>query len=143
MVQIECNNKITNYEPYKENKKDISLNEPLRGLPNGVKDTIEKINGEWKIVRRCVQIVLNGTEYWNHSPSEQDGVNTALFATNELLNAKDFPQLCDRFIPKNNNLMLGSHPDSEGVGCWSAKNNVNIRINKNKLSTVDSAGVKA
>lgn len=124
-------------------KKEISLNEPLRGLPNGVKDTIEKINGEWKIVRRCVQIVLNGTEYWNHAPSEQDGVNTALFATNELLNAKDFPQLCDRFIPKNNNLMLGSHPDSEGVGCWSAKNNVNIRINKNRLSTVDSAGFKA
>ena len=27
-------------------KKEISLNEPLRGLPNGVKDTIEKINGE-------------------------------------------------------------------------------------------------
>ena len=46
LVQIECNNKITNYEQYKENKKEISLNEPLRGLPNGVKDTIEKINGQ-------------------------------------------------------------------------------------------------
>ena len=44
-------------------KKEISLNEPLRGLPNGVRDTIEKINGEWKIVRRCKEILLNGKEY--------------------------------------------------------------------------------
>ena len=124
-------------------KKEISLNEPLRGLPNGVKDTIEKINGEWKIVRRCVQIVLNGTEYWNHeNPPQEDGVNTVLFSSHKLLNAKDFPQLCDRFIPKNANLMLSFHPDSEGIGCWSTKDNVNIRINKSRLSTVDSAGFK-
>ena len=124
-------------------KKEISLNEPLRGLPNGVKDTIEKINGEWKIIRRCVQIILNGTEYWNHeNPPQEDGVNTVLFSSSKILNAKDFPQLCDRFIAKKSNLMLNSHPDSEGVGCWSAKNNVNIRINKSRLSTVDSAGFK-
>ena len=48
-------------------KKEISLNEPLRGLPNGVKDTIEKINGQWKIVRRCNEILLNGKEYWHYS----------------------------------------------------------------------------
>ena len=41
-------------------KKETSLNEPLRGLPNGVRDTIEKINGEWKIVRRCKEILRNG-----------------------------------------------------------------------------------
>ena len=143
-LQIELSETQTHYEPYKGDKKEISLNEPLRGLPNGVRDTIEKINGEWKIVRRCVQIDLNGTEYWTHeNPSQEDGVNTVLFSSSKLLNAKDFPQLCDRFIPKNANLMLSFHPDSEGIGCWSAKDNVNIRINKNRLSTVDSAGFKA
>ena len=142
-LQIELSETQTHYEPYKENKKEISLNEPLRGLPNGVRDTIEKINGEWKIVRRCVQIDLNGTEYWTHeNPSQEDGVNTVLFSSSKILNAKDFPQLCDRFIPKKGNLMLNFHPDSEGVGCWSAKDNVNIRINKSRLSTVDSAGFK-
>ena len=142
-LQIELSETQTHYEPYKENKKEISLNEPLRGLPNGVRDTIEKINGEWKIVRRCVQIDLNGTEYWTHeNPSQEDGVNTVLFSSSKILNAKDFPQLCDRFIAKKSNLMLNSHPDSEGVGCWSAKNNVNIRINKSRLSTIDSAGFK-
>lgn len=143
-LQIERSETQTHYEPHKEDKKEISLNEPLRGFSNGVRDTIEKINGEWKIVRRCAQIVLNGTEYWTHSnPSQEDGVNTSLFITNEILNAKDFPRMCDKFIPKNSNLMLSSHPDSEGVGCWSAKNNVNIRINKNKLSTIDVDGFKA
>ena len=117
-LQIELSETQTHYEPYKENKKEISLNEPLRGLPNGVRDTIEKINGEWKIVRRCIQIDLNGTEYWTHeNPSQEDGVNTVLFSSSKLLNAKDFPQLCDRFIPKNANLMLSFHPDSEGIGC--------------------------
>ena len=143
-LQIELSETQTHYEPYKGDKKEISLNEPLRGLPNGVRDTIEKINGEWKIVRRCAQIDLNGTEYWTHeNPSQEDGVNTVLFSSSKLLNANDFPQLCDRFIPKNANLMLSFHPDSEGIGCWSAKDNVNIRINKNRLSTVDSAGFKA
>lgn len=142
-VMLEYETNISPYEPHKSDKKEILLNEPLRGLPNGIKDTIEKVNGEWKIVRRCVQIDLNGTEYWTHqNPSQEDGVNTVLFATNEILNAKDFPKLCDRFIPKNGNLMLNSHPDSEGIGCWSAKKNVNIRINKNRLSTVDSDGFK-
>lgn len=55
----------TSYEPHKSDKKEISLNEPLRGLPNGVKDTIEKVNGEWKIVRRCGETILNGNENWS------------------------------------------------------------------------------
>lgn len=50
---------IKQYPKYLD-EKEILLNEPLRGLPNGVKDTIEKINGEWKIIRRCRQDTLNG-----------------------------------------------------------------------------------
>lgn len=143
-LMLEQGKVSTEYKPQQVDKKEISLNEPLRGLPNGVRDTIEKVNGEWKIVRRCAQIVLNGTESWNHeNPSREDGVNTILFTSSKLLNAKDFPQLCDRFIPKNNNLMLQFHPDEEGIGCWSAKNNVNIRINKSRLSTVNGAGFKS
>ena len=45
-------------------KKEISLLEPLRGLPNGVKDRIIKRNGQWVIERNCEKIVLDGTENW-------------------------------------------------------------------------------
>ena len=36
------------------NKKEILLNEPLRGLPNGVKDRFVKLGGKWYIERNCV-----------------------------------------------------------------------------------------
>lgn len=54
----------TTYVTPSLNKKEILLNEPLRGLPNGVKDTIEKINGEWKIVRRCGEYRFDETSKW-------------------------------------------------------------------------------
>lgn len=46
------------------NKKEILLNEPLRSVGD-TKDTIEKVNGEWKIVRRCGESILNGSENWS------------------------------------------------------------------------------
>lgn len=49
---------------HREYVQEINLTEPLRGLPNGVKDTIEKINGKYCIVRRCGYKLLNGTETW-------------------------------------------------------------------------------
>lgn len=50
-----------NYVPSysKLDKKEVALDKPLRGLPNGIKDTIEKVNGEWKIVRRCGELTIN------------------------------------------------------------------------------------
>ena len=44
----------TSYIEPKLNKKEILLNEPLRGLPNGVKDRFVKIGGKWYIERNCV-----------------------------------------------------------------------------------------
>ena len=37
----------------KSNKKEILLSEPLRGLPNGVKDKYVIIDGKWYIERNC------------------------------------------------------------------------------------------
>lgn len=41
----------SDYIQGKINKKEILLNEPLRGLPNGVKDRFVKIGGKWFIER--------------------------------------------------------------------------------------------
>lgn len=61
------------YTPYKiVNKKEISLNEPLRSLPNGIKDRFIKIGGKWYIERNCREITLNGSENWTFV-SEIDG----------------------------------------------------------------------
>lgn len=52
-----------NYATFKGiNKKSIPLNEPLRSLPNGVKDKFVKMNNKWYIERRCGEVVLDGSE---------------------------------------------------------------------------------
>lgn len=58
-IMLEQGKVATEYEPQPIDKKEVTLDEPLRGLPNGVKDTIEKVNGEWKIVRRCGELTIN------------------------------------------------------------------------------------
>lgn len=59
-LQIEQAEEQSEYEPYKENYYVIPLSQPLRSLPNGVKDTIE----EDGIHRRVGNIVFDGSEDW-------------------------------------------------------------------------------
>lgn len=53
IMQIEKGESITNYIKGKQNKKEILLNEPLRGLPNGIRDKYVIIDGKWYIERNC------------------------------------------------------------------------------------------
>ncbi len=41
------------------NKKEILMNEPLRGLPNGVKDKYVMIDGKWYIERNTIQLTID------------------------------------------------------------------------------------
>lgn len=70
-IQIELSNNTqsTKYEPYKQHKTEILLDEPLRSLPNGVCD---EIVGN-QLIRRVGKMVLNGSENWErmyYPPSE-------------------------------------------------------------------------
>ena len=64
--QLEEGSQATSYVPYATNTHSIQLSEPLRALPNGVKDKIVKIDGKWYIQRNTGQILLNGdnNEKW-------------------------------------------------------------------------------
>lgn len=53
----------TTYTPHKQNKKEILLSEPLRGLPNGVKDKYVIIDGKWYIERNCEQVNMYELEF--------------------------------------------------------------------------------
>lgn len=57
---------------YKSNKKEILINEPLRGLPNGVKDRFVKIGGKWFIERNvgCKDLVVTGGTNWGTQVAE-------------------------------------------------------------------------
>ena len=121
-------------------KKEISLNEPLRGLPNGVKDTIEKINGEWKIVRRCGEVVVDGTDYVVHDfPPSQN--STIAFAVKQGThsNTDNAPILNDKFIN-----VLGDNYWNEDKECLMSASgkHFKFRILRSKLETEDEAGFK-
>ena len=134
-VQIKYGESSTNYEPHKSDKKEISLNEPLRGLPNGVKDTIEKVNGEWKIVRRCEEMILNGSETWGRSANSDLKELTSHFsATN--------------FKPSSSTIICDKYKcvDIPLVDCEEEAVKVSgefwVNINKSRLSTDTVEGFK-
>ena len=61
-ILIEKGQIRTQFVPHKSNKKEILMNEPLRGLPNGTKDKYVIIDGKWHIERNTVEVVLDGSD---------------------------------------------------------------------------------
>lgn len=133
-------NLVQNYSKF--DKKEISLNEPLRSVGD-TKDTIEKINGEWKIVRRCGCFTLNGSEQWN-TPLDgnvKDG-NTKLFEKSqgfESLDNTSINIISDKFPSYNANFVWSN--DLEGISI-NKLGTFHLRINTSKLSEITSNELK-
>ena len=64
-IQLEYGLNKSEYSEHKMNSKNIPLKEPLRSLPNGVKDRIVKINNQWYVERNCWQETLTGYETYH------------------------------------------------------------------------------
>ncbi len=58
-IQITKLNYTTPFEPYNKKKISFDIGEPLRSLPNGVKDEIVNNNGEWQLIRRIGVLTLD------------------------------------------------------------------------------------
>lgn len=69
-LQVEIGETATEYEPYKSNTTLIQLNEPLRSLPNGVKDELVIENGRAKIIKNVGKYNITGNEAWALSGTE-------------------------------------------------------------------------
>lgn len=122
------------------NKKEILLNEPLRGLPNGVKDRFVKIGGKSYIERNCGEFTL--TEFLEgitHNVGVGNQTSTMVFAIDRIINDLNYKQLvkngvCDRF---SNNTVVDVDKELIYFG-----QNINIRIDKTKLTSQDTEGFK-
>ena len=123
-------------------KKEILLNEPLRGLPNGTRDTIEKINGEWKIVRRCAQVNVNGSEHWKvyQNLAENNKVETISFTSTILPIAINNEQ-SSRLLCNNFKGITHFNKDVEGVFV-KYNNDLRFSIKRSKLVSEDVNGFK-
>lgn len=136
----------SNYIEPKQHKKEILLNEPLRGLPNGIKDRLVKIGGKWYIERNCGEVVLDGSEgiIKKHNASDTY-TNTNLwrfenlFNTNAIYSNSTNVGVCNKFIWD----FQSSYEDFEH--CRTGYNDSSnasthvfyIWLNKSKCSTVD------
>ena len=97
-------------------KQKITLSEPLRSLPNGVCDTIEKVNGKYCVIRRCGEIILNGQE--GHGTLLQVG-NSYRFTVTIGNNTKPSSVIyCDKLQHSVANNIAGKYIsiDTKGVG---------------------------
>ena len=118
-IQTEQGSTATLYEPYQANDYTIQT-EPLRSLPNGVKDTIEADG----IHRRVGRVILDGTENW-------DIYNTIIFLYVEncvqTANTTDIPDfVCNNFIA-NSYTALSTTQSNNYIGPNTIGNAINQR----------------
>ena len=139
--QIEKGNTMTSYVQQSINKKEISLNEPLRGLPSGVKDRFVKQGGKWYVERNCGQIILNGSENWG-TRSENNGSGTLCFRD---LGYDGTPFYMANGVGycNNFNVLTDFNRDVEHLRFTDvSKIGINIQIKADRLSTQDVEGFK-
>lgn len=78
-LQVEEGSTVTEYKQQQLNKKEILLNEPLRGLPSGVKDKKVKIGNKWYIERKCKQETFDGSSDENWYVQNSNLENYSIF----------------------------------------------------------------
>lgn len=126
--QIEEGSVATDWEEYKSSNSLITLDEPLRSLPNGVKDIYE--NGV--ITRKIGRIVLDGSETWTQPSTSRENVYHFRTYANEPAKAVGISNLTSNYFP-----VKGSSVDENSIFGNSSNTQLQIYIDKNKASTVD------
>lgn len=117
--QLEIGTTATDYQPYQGfETTTLQLNQPLRELPNGVKDTIE--NGV--VTRRVGEITFDGSsdESWNFDTTYKYAAIDINGVTGYNIGVKNI--LCDKLYVINSN---GSISDSTNTIRYGSSNNNN------------------
>ena len=143
-IQVELGETRTSYIEPKFDKKEILLNEPLRALPNGVKDKLVIIDGKWYIERNCRAVQFKDLKY-----SRTDVYQKAEFPDVigfRLSNTGIQPPImCDRFAYTNDRIInfgeLLTNKEAINITCNNNMDEFFITIQKAKLQTLDFKGL--
>lgn len=135
------------YEPYKEDKISVALNEPLRSLPNEVNDEIDLENS--KLIRRIGKYIIQGTENIviidrEDFPEKNSDyfvfdIRTNLKVPTYAYEANQKGLISDKFISGYSRKEVVTSL-LEGI-CFS-RSNIYVSILKSKLPTQDIQGFK-
>lgn len=140
-VQLEEGSQVTSYEHYKEDKKDILLqdsgfDEGLRGLSNAQ----DELNDTREVaVKRIEKYTFTGNENFLKGDVKN---NTILFIMPN--GGKNIEAKHSTNILSNNFIKCMTNAINEvDYECILIGNDINIKINKSKLTTPDVEGFKA
>lgn len=142
-------NEDPQFQTYKDDFIQIPLKEPLRAVSDSVKDTIEKIDGEWKLIRRCRERILTGEDLKEFikggSVSYVDPlVNRLTFDIDDVnYKGSPIPILCDKFgYLLWHSTADGSNERNTEAICFKSVNELNIHMYKSRLSDQTMAAVR-
>lgn len=143
-IQIEKADTPTDIVPYNSNKKEILMNEPLRGLPNGTKDKYVIIDGKWYIERNCIAVQFKDLKHTKTNPYLKDEYPDVIGF--RLMNTGLTPPImCDRFAYTNNRIInfgeLLTNKENINIYNNGSMDEFFITIQKAKLTTLDFNGL--
>lgn len=137
-IQVEEGAVTTPYEPYKVDKIDISYTAPIRGLPNGVRDTH---GSDGILMRKIKKDMLNGSENWSLASSRANTILFSVLPQNiKFQSTTIVSTICDKLSSQKQYDLYNT--DIGGVSI-SETGKLYVAIEKSKLSTQDVAGFKA
>lgn len=120
------------YEPYQSNTSLFVLDQPLRSLPNGVKDIAYIKNGILYVDRKVGSIVLDGSERWLKLQIGSTGKYYFRYTTSDL------GQVTSNSSVLSNYFVQSTTWSEQSVGIWFDKNLIiKTEGSLNNTETVD------
>lgn len=135
----------TTFISQKSNKKEISLIEPLRGLPNGKKDRFVEIGGKWFIERNVGQsdLIITGGSKWGRGVAEgMIGFYGILSTANLNYNGTAFEVEGNIVCDKLNSCIRSKLSTETKNSIIRGDNYVGVVVKRSDLETEDLEGVK-
>jgi hypothetical protein len=124
--------------------KQTMTHEPLRGLPNGVKDKYVIIDGKWYIERNCRAVQFKDLKY-DRTDSYQKAEFPDVIGFRLMNTGINAPIMCDRFAYTNDRIInfgeLLTNKENINITSGGSFNEFFITIQKAKLTTLDFNGV--
>ena len=122
------------------------LDQPLRSLPNGVKDELVIENGRAKIIKNVGKVVLNGTENWNkiqEATTSTDYYYAYTIVYDKLIGS-EYTGISNNFIVKQGTYITSSSTvDSDMLGVGGTGNGkIRMFIKKSRLTEMTTTELK-
>lgn len=133
-LQIELGDVASEYEPFERSVVTIPLEEPLRSVPNGVKDVAYIKNNKLYVDRYVGSVILNGSDGWKIDDT-YEGIKQFSCAINDISMSKEknlIDVMSDHF--KGDKWELSWTKDNVIV---RYNNESRVRVMSSKFATVD------